>query len=176
MSVTPLAGNSEQRAGAISRVLTDGNIGGANSVAMKAVLITLAVFPSLLCAQEAPDASPREWRDARCVAALDADTQEMARAIKDGNDALRPALRERLLSGASFIGDAYLHGTRDEKRARALADQARDEQRNLPPAAYTELKDTCAKEGATLYAGANALQQMVTKRLADKRMRKLLGG
>ena len=44
---------------------------------MKAVVITLALFPGLLFAQAAPDASPREWRDARCVAALDADTQEL---------------------------------------------------------------------------------------------------
>jgi hypothetical protein len=82
---------------------------------------------------------------------------------------------DRLVSGTAFVGDSYLHGASDEKQARDLANQALEAQKNLPPAELAARQTACADEGAKLFAASNALEKAVVKRLAKKRMDKLLG-
>ncbi len=125
-------------------------------------------------AEAAP--SPRDLHAAECVAALEVDTQDIAAQVKAGNEASRPLLLDRLLAGTAFVGDTYLHGGSDEKQARALANQALEAQKRLPPAALAARQRACATEGAKLYAGSNVLEKAVVKRLAKKRMDKLLAG
>lgn len=54
--------------------------------------------------------------------------------------------------------------------------QAAEAQKRLSPQALADRQDACAAEGSELYAGGNSLQRAVVKRLARKRMGKLLGG
>lgn len=125
-----------------------------------------------------PSAPPssREWADAQCVAALDVQTEALARQVKAGQTDLRGLLRARLKAGAAFIGRAWLDGERDEARSHALLDRARAAQRALPAPELAQRQGRCAAEGERLLAEANGLQRAVVSRLADRRMKKLLEG
>lgn len=144
---------------------------------MKLFVIALLSVPGLSLAQagSATEPSPRDLHAAQCVAALDVNTQDLARQVKSGKEAMRPLLLERLVSGTAFVGDTYLHGDSDEKQARALANQALEAQKSLPAPELAARQAVCADEGARLFASSNSLQQAVVKRLAKKRMDKLLG-
>ena len=144
---------------------------------MKPLAIALLSLSGLTLAQAALTAepTPRDRRAAECVAALDLNTQELAKQVKAGKESARSLLLDRLVSGSAFIGDAYLHGDSDEGEARALADKAREAQKKLPPRELAARQNTCADEGARLYAAGNGLQRAVVKRLAKRRMDKLLG-
>ena len=131
--------------------------------------------PSLAQIVPAPAASPRDLHAARCVAALEVNTQDLALQVKSGKEASRPVLLDRLVSGTAFVGDTYLHGNSDEKQARDLANQALEAQKSLPAPELAARQAACADEGAKLFASSNGLQQAVVKRLAKKRMDKLLG-
>lgn len=147
---------------------------------MKTLAIAVLSIAALSTAQADPAAdSPASARDlhaAECVAALEVNTQDLAKQVKAGNEASRQVLLDRLTSGTAFVGDTYLHGGSDEKQARALANQALETQKRLSSAELAARQLACATEGATLYAGSNLLEKAVVKRLAKKRMDKLTGG
>jgi len=130
---------------------------------------------SLAHAAPTPEPSPRDRHAAECVAALEVHTQDLAKQVKSGKEASRAVLRDRLISGTAFVGDTYLHGSSDEKQARELANQALEAQKSLPAPELATRQAACADEGAKLFAASNGLQQAVVKRLAKKRMDKLLG-
>ena len=138
-------------------------------------LVGLALGLSLAPAAQAAGPSPRDLRAAQCVAALDVNTQELARQVKSGGEAARSVLLARLVSGAAFIGDAYLHGDSNERQARDLSQQAREAQKALSARELAARQSACADEGARLHAASNGLQQAVVQRLARKRMDRLLG-
>lgn len=143
---------------------------------MKTFALTLlcaAILP-LAGAAQAAEPTERDLHAARCVAALDANTQDIAARLKAGQGASRNLLSERLVAGAAFVGDSYLHGKRDEQQARELAHREMEAQKRLPPAELAARQDACASEGAKLFASANSLQRAVVQRLAKKRMDKLL--
>jgi len=145
---------------------------------MKILALALLSVPGLsLAAQTAPasEPSPHDLHAAQCVAALEANTQDLAQQVKSGKEASRPVLLDRLVSGTAFVGDTYLHGNSDEKQARELANRALEAQKALPAPELVARQDACADEGAKLFASSNGLQQAVVKRLAKKRMDKLLG-
>lgn len=136
------------------------------------VVLCLAACPLVAAAEP----SPRDRHAAECVAALDLNTQALAEQVKAGQQETRELLMERLVSGTAFVGDTYLHGSADEQQARALANQAREVQKGLPPAELEARQRACASEGAKLYEDSNGLERAVVKRLARKRLDKLLGG
>lgn len=143
--------------------------------------LVIAGFLAVACgiAQAAPAgkaASARELHAAQCVAALQVSTEALARQAKAGNDSVRSQLRNRLEAGTAFVGDAYLHGTTDEARARALANDALEAQKALGAAKLAERQAACEAEGARLIANSNALERTIVKRMARKRMEKLLDG
>jgi hypothetical protein len=144
---------------------------------MKTIAITLLSLPALALAQTAPASQPsaRDLHAAQCVAALEVKTQDLAQQVKSGNEASRGVLMDRLVSGTAFVGDSYLHGASDEKQARDLANQALEAQKSLPPDELAARQAACADEGTKLFAASNALEKAVVKRLAKKRMDKLLG-
>lgn len=141
---------------------------------LAAALLSLAAAAPTTRAADAPSA--HDLHAAECVAALDANTHELALQVKSGNEASRSPLQDRLIAGTAFVGDTYLHGNRDEQQARALANDAAEAQKRLPAAEFAARQTACATEGAKLYAASNGLQQAVVKRLAKRRMEKLLGG
>jgi len=145
---------------------------------MKSLALALLSIPGLALAAQtalASEPTPRDLHAAQCVAALEANTQDLAQQVKSGKEASRSVLLDRLVSGTAFVGDTYLHGNSDEKQARDLANRALEAQKSLPAPELTARQDACADEGAKLYAASNGLQQAVVKRLAKKRMDKLLG-
>jgi hypothetical protein len=146
--------------------------------AMKPFALTLLTIACLLLAlaTQAAEPSPRDLHVARCVAALDSNTQELAGQVRAGQQTPRRMLEDRLVAGAAFIGDSYLHGQRDEQRAKELADRETEAQKQLPAAELAARQDACASEGAKLFAAGNSLQRAVVHRLAKKRMERLLGG
>jgi hypothetical protein len=163
------------RAGAFRATLAGFGI----HVPMKPFATALLSIAGLLLAQAAsaadPTPSPRELHAAQCVAALEVLTQGLAQDVKSGNEASRPVLMDRLISGTAFVGDTYLHGLSDEKVARNLADKALEAQKSLTPAELAARQDACADEGTKLYAASNGLQRAVVTRFAKRRMDKLLG-
>ncbi len=144
---------------------------------MKTIALVLLLLSSgLSAAQTAPAAppSPRDLHVAACVAALDVQTRGLAGQIKAGDDTLRTTLLDRLLAGAAFIGDNYLHSRSDDKQARVLLDKALEDQKSLPAAELAARQGACTDEGSKLYMAANIVEQAVVKRLAGRRMDKLL--
>ena len=123
----------------------------------------------------AAEPTPQDRRAAQCVAALEASADDLVRQVKAGTESARKPLLERLTQGATFVGDTYLHGAASEAQARSLVAQAELEQRKLPPADLAARQTACANEAARLLARSNALERAVVKRLARKRMDKLLG-
>ena len=138
------------------------------------LLLALALAMAQGVAQAA-DPSPRDRHAAQCVAALEASTEDLARQVKAGKESARKPLLDRLVAGAAFVGDSYLHGDSSEGQARVLVDQAEVDQRRLSPAELAARQAACAAEGTKIYNAGNALQRAVLKRLARKRMDKLLG-
>ena len=140
-------------------------------------LALLFSIPGLALAQAAPapEASTRDLHAAQCVAALELNTEDLARQVKAGKEASRTLLLDRLVSGTAFVGDSYLHGDIDERQARDLANQALEAQKGLPASELAARQAACASEGAKLFASSNGLQQAIVKRLAKKRMDRLLG-
>lgn len=145
--------------------------------AARAIALSCLALPMWALGQAAPagGAAARDAHAAQCVAALDTNTQDLARQVKTGLEAARPLLSDRLLAGAAFVGDTYLHGDSSEAQAKALSEQAQAAQKSLPAAQLAARQAACADEGARLYASGNGVQQALLKRLAKKRMDKLLG-
>lgn len=139
-------------------------------------LAALGALLVLAGAAHAAEPSPRDRHAAECVAALEVLTEDLARQVKAGDDGVRASLQQRLVAGTAFVGDTYLHGQSDEQQARALAASALEAQKGLTPKQLAARQGACADEGMTLYAASNALEQAVVKRLAKKRMDRLLGG
>jgi len=143
-----------------------------------ATLLAAAAAVGLATLATATLAAPPTARDrhaAQCVAALEASADELVRQVRAGQQAQRKPLMDRLTQGAAFVGDSYLHGDSSETQARALVDEAEREQKRLPPAELAARQTNCATEGARLVAAANPLERAVLRRLAKKRMDKLLG-
>ena len=141
-----------------------------------AALSTLAVaLLGLAGPASAADPTPRDRRAAQCVAALEVSADDLVRQVKAGTESARKPLLDRLTQGAAFVGDSYLNGAANEDQARALVDQAEIAQRKLTPAELAARQASCAAEATRLLAKANALERAVVKRVARKRMDKLLG-
>jgi predicted kinase len=121
-------------------------------------------------------ASAREVHSAQCVAALQVSTESLAQEVRSGREEARAQLQTRLEAGTAFVGDAYLHGTTDERRARTLANDALEAQKSLSAAELAARQEACAAEGAGLLLSSNSIERAIVKRFARKRMDKLLGG
>lgn len=139
-----------------------------------APLLVLLAALATAAAARAAEPTPQDRRAAQCVAALEVSADDLVRQVKAGKEAARKPLLDRLTQGAAFVGDSYLNGSANEDQARALVDQAEAAQRSLSPAELAARQTACAGEANRLLANANALQRAVIKRLARKRMDKLL--
>ena len=143
--------------------------------ALAALPALAAALLALAAPAHAADPTPQDRRAAQCVAALEASADDLVRQVKAGADSARKPLLDRLTQGAAFVGNSYLHGAADEDQARALVDQAEIAQRKLTPTELAVRQAACAGEATRLLAKANALERAVVKRVARKRMDKLLG-
>ena len=138
-------------------------------------LVAALWWPALCGAVGVSAPTQRELHSAECVAALEISTDELARQVKAGRADLQPLLRQRLDAGAAFIGSAYQDGDRDESRAQALLAAALESQAALPKAELAASQARCAQEGAKLLAASNVIVRAVVARLAERRMKRLLG-
>jgi hypothetical protein len=138
-------------------------------------LLIAACWPALCVAAGGTVPTKGELHNAECVAALEINTDDLARQVKAGGAELRPLLRQRLDAGAAFIGTAYLDGDRDEARGHALLAAALKAQAALPKAEQVATQARCAQEGAKLLAASNFISRAVITRLAGQRMKRLLG-
>lgn len=143
------------------------------ALALCAVACTFACAAARAQTSDAPP-TPREAHAAECVAALEVSTEGLARRVKAGNEEVRPLLQTRLESGTAFVGDSYLNGTTDEARARALANRALEAQKSLTEAQLGARQEACTAEGTKLLEASNPLERAIVKRLAHRRMEKLL--
>jgi hypothetical protein len=120
------------------------------------------------------ESSDHERMTARCVAALEADTDEVAIRVKAGRVELKPLLLERLRAGAAFVVDSYVKGERNEGRAKSILSAALEDQKTLARSELASRQSQCALAGARLLADSNFIFRAVVSTLAEKRMRKLL--
>lgn len=142
---------------------------------MKRIAATALALTCLFLGDAAhADPTPRDLHAARCVAALEVETEQLAQEVKSGKEASRQRLLERLLAGTAIVGDTYLHGNSNEQEARQLANQALEAQKSLSAGELAARQLTCAEEGSKLFESSNALQKAIVTRLAKKRMAKLL--
>jgi len=137
-----------------------------------AALFCFAASPALAGATEPTE---RELHISSCTAALSVKADELTRQVKAGQAELRPALMATLEAGAAFIGDAYLHGARDEAQSQALLDAALQAQKTLPAADLTARQATCAQEAARLLSETNPFGRAIVSALAQRRLKRLLG-
>ena len=144
-----------------------------NRLRSLAVLLWLGALQAAFAATEPTE---HELHTARCVAALETSTEDLAAQVKAGRADLQPELFNRLKYGAAFIGDAYLQGERDEARAQALLKAALEAQKALPAPELSARQSDCAAEGGRLLAKADFLGRAVVSQLAQRRMKKLLEG
>jgi hypothetical protein len=138
------------------------------------LLAAAMAFTALNAAAATAVPTEHELHTAQCVAALEADTDELAVQVKGGRADLQPLLLMHLKYGAAFIGDSYLQGERDEAGARALLKAALEAQKALPAPELAALQSDCAMEGAQLLAKADFFGRAVVSRFAERRMKKLL--
>ena len=138
------------------------------------VLVSASALAAPASPSTAAPASEREMHTARCVAALDLSTRQLAEKVKGGKDVMRPLLLARLKSGAALVGAAYLAGARDEGRSQALLDSALVAQKALPESELAERQAACDDVGTSLLARTNALEREVVSRVAARRMTRLL--
>jgi hypothetical protein len=145
---------------------------------MNRLLLLAAVVSLTAMNATAATAGPteHELHTAQCVAALKANTEELAVLVKGGRADLQPLLLMQLKYGAAFIGDSYLQGERDEVGARALLNTALEAQKVLPAPELAARQSDCATEGAQLLAKADSFGRAVVSWFAEKRMKKLLEG
>jgi hypothetical protein len=132
--------------------------------------------PSTGASATTAPASASELHAAQCVAALEVSTESLAAQVKAGQDDARGPLQSRLEAGTAFVGDAYLKGTRDEARAKGLANKALEEQKSLSATELAARQEACADEGQKLMAASNGFERAIVRQLAKKRMAKLLAG
>jgi hypothetical protein len=138
-------------------------------------LIAFVLFASqAMASTDSP--TEHELHTARCVAALEANTDDLAARVRAGRADLQALLLDRLKYGAAFIIDSYIRGERDEGRARGLLEAALEAQKTLPRQELTSRQSACAQEGARLLADADFVGRAVVSHLAQKRMKKLLEG
>jgi hypothetical protein len=119
-------------------------------------------------------ATPHELHTARCVAALDVNTERLAAQVKAGRAELRPTLVQQMRYGVAFIGQSYLDGERDEDRSHALLQDALQAQKSLSEQELAARQSACAEEGRKLLAASNGISRALVTRLADRRLKKLL--
>ena len=131
--------------------------------------------PALALGAVTTPPTAQELHVARCVAALEVNTDRLAEQVKAGREDLRPTLVQRLRSGVAFIARSYLDGERDEARSQALLHSALAAQKSLPEAELTARQAACADEGKNLLAKSNPINRAVVSGLAERRMKKLLG-
>ncbi len=148
------------------------------------VLVLTWTAPPAWAAEPTPAAAPtalstKSWARTQCVAALELQAEDIAARIKAEQAGaelhLRDRLRDVLRIGAAYIGQAYLDGERDEQKSKAWLDKARQEQEKLPAAELAARQDHCTAQGAKLLADTNPLSRAIVSRLAEKRMKKMLG-
>jgi len=123
----------------------------------------------------AAQVSERELHASSCTAALAARADDLVSQIKAGRAELRPSLLATLEAGAAFIGDAYLHGERDEARAQAMLDAALQAQKALAAADLAARQALCAQEAARMLSETNLFGRAIVSMLAQRRLKKLLG-
>ena len=144
---------------------------------MQRLLIVGALLFSFAAQAEPTDApSARELHAAQCVAALEVEAERLAAEVKSGRSESLTILQSRLESGVAFVGDAYLHGTHDEAKARTLANKALQAQKSLSKDELAALQTRCAGEGEGLMAASNGLERALVRQVAKRRMTKLLAG
>jgi len=137
-----------------------------------AALFCVAASPALVGATQPTE---RELHISRCTAALSVKADELTGQVKAGQAELRPALLATLEAGAAFIGDAYLHGARDEAQSQALLDAALQAQKTLPAADLAARQALCAQEAARLLSETNPFGRAIVSALAQRRLTRLLG-
>ena len=137
-------------------------------------MLTVGGLFALRAAAAADVPTAHELHTARCVAALEASSADLAVQVRAGHAELEAPLLDRLKYGAAFIVDSYVQGERDERRAKGLLNAARQAQAALQRPELATRQTACAQEGAQLLANANIVSRAVVSHLAGKRMKKLL--
>jgi len=138
-------------------------------------LVALFCFAASPALAGATEPTERELHISSCTAALSVKADELTRQVKAGQAELRPALMATLEAGAAFIGDAYLHGARDEAQSQALLDAALQAQKTLPSADLAARQALCAQEAARLLSETNPFGRAIVSALAQRRLKRLLG-
>jgi hypothetical protein len=130
----------------------------------------LVVLP--LLATGAARAAPTAEHAAACVAALQADAEQMARQFRDGHPEIEPALAHRVEQAFAFIGVAYKQGLAqpDADRLLKAAEKAQSE---LTRAELAARQAACASEGSELLKQASGLERALVTRAAQRRIDKL---
>lgn|SRR5690606_17197590 len=117
-------------------------------------------------------AQPSPERVAECVAAMTSKAEPLAEQAKAGNAQADAQLLPLVSSAFTFIGLAYKQDVSKEK-ADALLEQAKIDQKFLPPKTLSTLQQACQKEGDLLYADLNFVEKTIVKQAAKRRIEKL---
>lgn len=135
-------------------------------------LLAIAALGAACAASGAPALTPDAA--AHCVAVIERRSEVLAERVRQGDDVARAALRAEIEHATVLIGEQYLAGSRDEDVARARLERARQEQRAWPEERRAALYRQCNRTAATTLSGANKLERLIVRRLAAKRLDRML--
>jgi hypothetical protein len=108
------------------------------------------------------------------VAVIERRAEALAERARNGDGVARAALRGELERAAMLIGEQYVGGARDEDVARARLERSRMAQRSWPQERVEALHRQCSLTAGAMLGGANKVERFVVRRLAAKRMDRML--
>jgi hypothetical protein len=111
---------------------------------------------------------------ADCVAVIESRAESLVERARNGDGTARTALRAELENAAVLIGDQYIAGARDEDAARARLERSRKVQQSWPEERRAALHRQCSQTAAAMLGSANRLERFFVRRVAAKRMERML--
>jgi hypothetical protein len=141
--------------------------------ALPRVAAGLAVALLGVAAAHADESADRD-ATAQCVAVMQTVADALAARVKAGDKTQEPALRTELERAAALVGRSYLDGLHDEAEAKARLKKAQDTQARWSDEQRARLHAQCVQKADAELAAASALERFIVKRVADRRLHRML--
>jgi hypothetical protein len=130
-------------------------------------------LPTTVIAAPATESLDRD-QTAHCVAAMQTHADALARLVKAGDMSQEPALRTELERAAALIGRTYLDGLHDEDEAKARLKKAQEAQAGWSDERRRRVHEDCVRRADAELAAANGFERFIVRRVADRRLRRML--
>jgi hypothetical protein len=122
--------------------------------------------------QAAPQAALDDTAD--CIAVMQGHADEIARQVKAGDEARKPALKTELRRAGALIGRTYLDGLHDGDEAKARLKAAQERQRSWDDGRKSSVHAACLQRADAEITAASGLERFFVERFAQARLQRML--